>query len=131
MEWWIPFLFVCSQVSWIFLVIAFDLYIWANKNSSVLAPRGSPGRILADWSMYCHYPMSKEVLIYYCNTVWPMYVLDYGERWPMGDSLDHHTIMQLEQYCQQLHKWDEIHYFKAFMSLHNRVSPETEVHLMV
>ena len=75
--------------------------------------------------------MSKEVLVYYYNALWPMYVLDYGERWPMGDSLDHHTIMQLEQYCQQLHKWDEIHYFKAFMSLHNRVSPETEVHLKV
>ena len=41
------------------------------------------------------------------------------------------TIMRLEQYCQQLHKWDKIHYGKAFMSLHSKVSPETEVCLLV
>ena len=75
--------------------------------------------------------MSKEVLTYYCNTVWPIYVLHCGERWPMDGSLDYWTTMQLEQHCQQLHKWDEICYVKAFMSLHNRVSPETEVHLKV
>ena len=42
-----------------------------------------------------------------------MHVLDYGERWPMDGSLDYYTIMQLEQYCQQLHKWDEISYVTA------------------
>ena len=49
----------------------------------------------------------------------------------MDGSLDYYTIMQLEQYCQQLHKWDAIYYVKAFMSLHKRISPETKIHMMV
>ena len=32
----------------------------------------------------------------------------------MGGSLDYCTIMQLEQYYQQLCKWDEICYVKVF-----------------
>ena len=94
-------------------------------------PGGSPlGRILADWSMYCYYPMSKEVLTYYCNTVWPTYVLDCGERWPMRGSLSYCTITQLEQCCQQLDRWDEIRYVNVFV-LYNRVLPGTENCLMV
>ena len=42
MESWIPVLFLYSQVSWIFLVIALGLEVWANKDTSVLAPGGSP-----------------------------------------------------------------------------------------
>ena len=49
----------------------------------------------------------------------------------MDGSLDYCTIMQLEQYCQRLQKRYEIHYGKAVMSLHNRISAETEVCLMV
>ena len=91
-------LFICSQVAWIFLVIAFCMYGWYTKGSAMLVLRGSPlGRILEDWNMYCHYPMSKEVLAYYCNTAWFMYVLDCGEKWPMEGSLSYCTTMQLEQ----------------------------------
>ena len=39
--------------------------------------------------------------------------------------------MQLEQHCQWLDKWDEIHYVNAFMLLHNKVLPWTENCLMV
>ena len=47
-------------------------------------PGGSPlGRILADWGTYSHYPMSKEVLVYYCNIVWLTYTLDCRERQSM------------------------------------------------
>ena len=71
----------------------------------MLVPGGSPlGRILAGWSVYSYYPMSKEVSVYYYNTVWPTYVLDYREMWPMDGSLDCCTIMQLEQYFQQVYK---------------------------
>ena len=49
----------------------------------------------------------------------------------MDGSLDYCTTMWLEHDCQQLHKWDKIHYGKAFMSLHSKVSPETEVCLLV
>ena len=34
-----------------------------------------------------------------------------------GGSLDYYTIVRQEQYCQQLHKWDEISYVKAFMEI--------------
>lgn len=63
--------------------------------------------------------------------VWPMYILDCGERWQLNNSINHCTIMQLELYCQQLDKWDEIYYIKAFMSLQNRVSPGTGNPLML
>ena len=68
---------------------------------SMLAPAGRPlGRILEDRAMYSHYPMSKEELVHYYNTVWPTYLLDYGGKWPLNGSLNYCTIMQLELYCQ-------------------------------
>ena len=54
-----------------------------------------------------------------------------GERQSKYGTLDYCTFMYLEQYCQQSHKLDEIHYVKVFISLHNNISPETEVHLIV
>ena len=61
-----------------------------------MTPRGSPlGRILVGWSTCSHYSLSKEVLIYYCNIVWLMYILDCGKRWSMDGSLDNYTIMQV------------------------------------
>ena len=75
--------------------------------------------------------MSKGVLVYYFNTLWPMYILDYGGKCHLNSFLSYCTIIQLEQYCQQLAKWDKINYVNAFMSLCNRISPETENCLMV
>ena len=49
----------------------------------------------------------------------------------MNSFLDYSTSMQLEQYCQQLHKWDKICCVKTFMLLHNKISLEVEVRLMV
>ena len=97
-----PVLSFCSRVAWLLLVIGLSLLcVWVSKGYSGLVSGGSPlGRILVAWSMHSHYPMSKEVLVYYYNTVWPMSVLDRGERWPMDGSLDCCTIMQLEPYCQ-------------------------------
>ena len=76
-------LFICGfHIFRIFVFVAFCMYGCYNKGSSMLALRGSLlGRFLEDWSMYYHYPMSKEVLVYYCNTVWPTYGLDCGKRW--------------------------------------------------
>ena len=83
-------LLICSQITWIFLFIAFFRYGQGSKGSSMLSTRGSPlGRILEDWSTYCHYPKSKEALVCYCDTVWPTYVLDCEERWPMYGSLSY------------------------------------------
>ena len=62
---------ICSQVAWLLLVMELGLLcIHASRGCSGLLLRGSPmGRILMDWSMYNHYPMPKEVLAYYCNTL--------------------------------------------------------------
>ena len=49
----------------------------------------------------------------------------------MHGSLSYCTIIQLEQYCQWLDRWDETCYVDAFMSLHDKVSSGTEKHLMV
>ena len=48
----------------------------------------------------------------------------------MRGSLSYCTITQLEQCCQQLDRWDEIHYVNVFV-LYNRVLPGTENCLMV
>ena len=62
---------------------------------SMLAPAGRPlGRILEDRAMYSHYPMSKEVLVYYCDTVAYIYFRLWGEMtliW-IPKLLYHHTI---------------------------------------
>lgn len=83
-------LFIHSQGCFlflIFLIIAFGLYVGANKHSSGLAPRGSPlGRIWEDRNFYCYHPMTKEVLTNYGNTVWPSYVLGPEERQPVHGS---------------------------------------------
>ena len=49
----------------------------------------------------------------------------------MDGSLNYCTIMQLEQYCQWLDKWDEICYVDAFILLYNRVLSGIKNHLMV
>ena len=126
-------LFVCCfQVDCTFLLVAFCLLGWYNEGSSGLTTRGSPlSRILEDWNVHCCYPMSKEVLICYCNTVWPMHDLDFEERWTVDGSLSYCIIKQLERYCQWLGKWEEIHYVSAFMPLYIRVSSGTKKRLMV
>ena len=69
-ELWVQVLLICSQVACTLSVIVFSLYVWANKGSSVLSPEGSLlGRMCADWSMWCHYLVAKEVLTCNCNTV--------------------------------------------------------------
>ena len=69
-ELWIQILFLCSQVACTLSVLVFGLYVCGNKGSSVLALGGSLlGRMWADWSTWCHYPVPKEVLTCICNTV--------------------------------------------------------------
>ena len=66
-----PVLSVCSQFAWFLLVIGLGLLcIRARRDHPGLVTGGTLlGSILADWGMDSHYPMSKEVLVYYCNTV--------------------------------------------------------------
>ena len=76
-------LLIYSQFACILLVIILGFYVHANRGYSMLVPGKSPMcRILADWAMYSYYPMSKEELVLYCYTVWPMYILDGGDKGP-------------------------------------------------
>jgi hypothetical protein len=58
--------------------------------------------------------MNKKKM-YYCNTICPKYVLDAKEKWPKNESLNFHTILQLELFCQKLERWEEIPYVQSFM----------------
>lgn len=54
------------------------LYFHANRDCSISTPERLPlGQILADWSKYNYDPMIKKELVFYYNTAWPMYILDY------------------------------------------------------
>ena len=75
----------------------------------VLAPGVSPlDKILVDWSWYSYTPMNKKELGFYCNAVWPTYILRLQGRMVPNGSLNSCTIMELELYSLQLGKWDEI-----------------------
>ena len=128
MELWLQVLFICSQFAWgLVMLIIMGLYVWAIRGCSVLTTGVSPlCRISTDWTMYSYYPMCKEELDFCCNTVWSMYILDYGEKWPITGSLNCCTIMKLEHHCQRLGKWDEILYVQAFKILHNWIFAEPE-----
>lgn len=39
-----------------------------------------------------------------------MYTLDYEGKWPLTDSLDYYTIIQLELFCQKPGKLNKIPY---------------------
>ena len=67
----------------LFMAMVLGMYFYAIRVCSVLTPEGSPlDRILADLSTYSYNPMTKNKLIFYCNTVWNMYTLDYGKNGP-------------------------------------------------
>lgn len=84
-------------------------------------PDSSPlGSILQDWSMFSSEPMKKKKMILFCNTDWPRYQLESGEKWPKNGSLNYDTILQLDSFCKRNKKWDEIPYVQSFMSLHKR-----------
>lgn len=70
-------------------------------------------------------------MVFYCNTAWPMHVLESEERWPLNGTLNYYTILQLEWFCERSGKWDEIPYVQAFMRLHNQEGERPGTKLMV
>lgn len=64
--------------------------------------------------------MTKKKMISFCNTAWPQYSLDSGERWPKNGSLNYNTILQLDLFCKKEEKRLEIEYVQAFMLLYQR-----------
>lgn len=56
-------------------------------------PKDSPlGLILSDWATSAYPPMTKRKMVFYSNTVWPLYILGSGERWPLNGSLNSYHI---------------------------------------
>lgn len=51
------------------------------------------GRILVDGWTYSYNSRSKKRMVFYCNTDWPMYVLESEERWPLNGIWNYHTII--------------------------------------
>ena len=127
----------CLYVICILLALNLCMLCWNYTRCSEPVPEWSPlGRILRDWENYCSKstyknPLSKQLLIYYCNTVWPTYVLSDEMRWPVNGSLSYCIIMRLKQYCRRRELSEELHYLNAFIILHNSLMPETEKRVMV
>lgn len=87
-----------------------------NKNS---VPKYTPlGCILRNWAVLTNEFMTKKKMIFFCNTAWPQYSLDSGERWPENGSLNYDTILQLDLFCKREEKWWEIQYVRSFMLLY-------------
>lgn len=68
------------------------------------------GKTLGDWTSYAYPPMIKRKMVFYCNTAWPIYALDFGERWPLSGSLNYYIVLQLGLFCQRLGKCGKVLY---------------------
>ncbi|CAK7314721.1 Natural cytotoxicity triggering receptor 3 ligand 1 [Vulpes lagopus] len=89
-----------------------------NENS---IPKCSPlGCVLRNWAVLTNKFMTKKKMISFCNTAWPQYSLDSGERWPKNGSLNYNAILQLDLFCKKEEKWLEIEYVQSFMLLYQR-----------
>lgn len=89
-----------------------------NGNS---VPDNTPLKsVLQRWSRVSSKPMKKKQMLHLCNTVWPTYQLESGEKWPQNGSLNYNTILQLDLFCKRQKKWEEIQYVQSFMTLYQR-----------
>lgn len=125
MELWVQVLLICSQSACILSVIALGLYVQANRGCSLEGAHWVGFWWTRECTAIIQCPKRHWFIIVILCSLYMFWVVR------MDGSLDYCTTMWLEWYCQQLHKWDKIHYGKAFISLHSRVSPETEVCLLV
>lgn len=56
-----------------------------------------------------------QVYIFFCNTAWPQYLLDSGEKQSINTSINQYTTLQLHLFCKREKKQDEIPYVPSFM----------------
>lgn len=126
-------LFIYSHLVWGLITIMFlVLYFHVLRGCSVLTPKGSTSsQILNDLSLYSYYLTSKKELMFNCNTAWPMYILDFGKKYPLNAFLNYCTIMKLELLCHQSGKWYEIPYHQVLMPLLSKDSTRKSNHLMM
>ena len=87
-----------------------------GANNSSLTPLNC---ILKNWDRFDPQGLKKTHLVFLCDTAWPRYPLEDGERWPVGGSLKYNTVLQLDQFCKEQGKWVEVAYVLPFFSLQN------------
>lgn len=82
-------------------------------------PRSSPLRcLLAHWKQgNFGQDLCRGKLIDYCNTWWPEYVMEGGEKWPVHGTLQHNSVLQLMLFCKHKGRWDEVPYIDLFFYL--------------
>ena len=84
-----------------------------GANNSSLTPLNC---ILKNWDKFDPQSLKKTCLIF-CDTEWPRYPLEDGERWLVGGSLNYNTVLLLGQFCRKPEKWIEVAYVLPFFSL--------------
>ena len=85
-----------------------------GANNSSLTPLNC---ILKNWDRFDPQGSKKKHLVFLCDTAWPRYPLEDGERWPVGGSLKNNTVLQLDQFRKKQGKWVEVAYVLPFCSL--------------
>ena len=70
-----------------------------------------------NWDKFDPKSLKKTLLIFFCDTEWPQYPLEDGERWPVERSVNYNTVLQLDQFCRKQEKWVEVPYMLLFISL--------------
>ena len=75
--------------------------------------------ILKNWDRLDPRGLKKTHLVFLCDTAWPRYPLEDGGQWPVGGSLKHNTVLQLDRFCKEQGKWVEVAYVLPFFSLQN------------
>ena len=87
-----------------------------GANNSSLTPLNC---ILKNWDRFDPQGLKKIHLVFLCDTARPRYPLEDGEWWPVGGSLKHNTVLQLDKFCKEQGKWVEVAYVLPFFSLRN------------
>ena len=71
-----------------------------GANNSSLIPLNC---ILKNWDTQA---LKRAHLVFLCDTAWPWYPLEDGEWWPVGGSLKHNSVLQLDWFCEEQGKSD-------------------------
>ena len=92
-------------------LVAFFSLLQMGANNSNLT---SSNCILKNGDKFDPQRLKKTHLVYLCDTAWP---LEDGKQWPVGGSLKHNTVLQLDRFCKEQGKWVEVAYVLPFFSL--------------
>ena len=69
---------------------------------------------LRSWDRFDPQSLKETRLIFLCDTAWPRYPWEDGERWPVGGCLNYKTVSQLHRFCRKQGTWVEVTYVLDF-----------------